>query len=108
MAGTTRRSFGRIEKRTSGRYRAAYVGPDGRLYRAPLTFDAKNDATAWLSARRAEIEMDVWAPSCGRRRCREEVDSDVRAIRRALADQSQDPGARAEASHQGALPVSPG
>lgn len=62
MAGTTRRSFGRIEKRTSGRYRAAYVGPDGRLYRAPLTFDAKDDATAWLSARRAEIEMDVWAP----------------------------------------------
>ena len=37
----TRRSFGRIERRDNGRYRAAYTGPDGRLYRAPVTFDAK-------------------------------------------------------------------
>ena len=35
-----RRGFGRIERRESGRYRAAYTGPDGRLYRAPTTFDA--------------------------------------------------------------------
>ena len=62
--GTTgnRRSFGRIEKRPSGFYRAAYTGPDGQLHRAPTTFIAKDDAAAWLSARRAEIEMDVWAP----------------------------------------------
>jgi hypothetical protein len=42
-----RRGFGRIERRESGRYRAAYTGPDGRLYRAPTTFDAKEDAVAW-------------------------------------------------------------
>ncbi len=36
-----RRGFGRIEKRPSGRYRAAYTGPDGQLYWAPMTFDAK-------------------------------------------------------------------
>jgi mannose-6-phosphate isomerase-like protein (cupin superfamily) len=54
-----RRGFGRIEKRPSGRYRAAYTGADGQLYRAPMTFDAKDDAVAWLSARRAEIEMRV-------------------------------------------------
>ena len=58
----TRRGFGRIERRDNGRYRAAYTGPDGRLYRAPVTFDAKDDAVAWLSARRAEIQMEVWAP----------------------------------------------
>jgi integrase len=58
----TRRGFGRIEKMRSGRYRAAYTGPDGLLYRAPVTFDARDDAVAWLSARRAEIEMQVWAP----------------------------------------------
>jgi integrase len=53
-----RRGFGRIEKRDSGRYRAAYTGPDGRLYRAPI---------AWLSARRAEIQMEVWAPAAAAR-----------------------------------------
>ena len=58
-----RRSFGRIERLSSGRYRAAYTGPDGDLYRAPVTFGARDDAAAWLSARRAEIEMQVWAPA---------------------------------------------
>jgi len=58
----SRRSFGRVERLPSGRYRAGYTGPDGQLYRAPMTFDAKDDAIAWLSTRRAEIEMNVWAP----------------------------------------------
>lgn len=66
----TRRSFGRIERRDNGRYRAAYTGPDGRLYRAPVTFDAKDDAVAWLSARRAEIQMEVWAPEVAARGAR--------------------------------------
>jgi len=57
-----RRSFGRIELRASGRYRAAFTGPDGHLYRAPSTFDSKDDATAWLAARRAEIQLKIWAP----------------------------------------------
>jgi len=57
-----RRGFGRIERRESGRYQAAYTGPDGRLYRAPTTFDARDDAVAWISARRAETHMEVWAP----------------------------------------------
>lgn len=57
-----RRGFGRIERRVSGRYRAAYTGPDGVLYRAPVTFDAKDDAVAWLSKRRAEIQLEIWAP----------------------------------------------
>ncbi len=57
-----RRNFGRIERLPSGRYRDGYTGPDGQLSRAPTTFDAKDDAIAWLSARRAEIQMEVWAP----------------------------------------------
>lgn len=65
--GSGRRGFGRIERVRSGRYRAAYTGPDGRLYRAPITFDAKDDAVAWLAARRAEIEMQVWAPEAAAR-----------------------------------------
>jgi integrase len=62
-----RRGFGRVEKRSNGRYRAAYTGPDRELYRAPMTFGAKDDAIAWLSARRAEIEMQVWAPEVAAR-----------------------------------------
>lgn len=62
-----RRGFGRIERRDSGRYRAAYTGPDGRLYRALTTFDAKEDAVAWLANRRAEIQMEVWAPDAAAR-----------------------------------------
>ena len=62
-----RRGFGRVEQRANGRYRAAYTGPDRQLYRAPMTFGAKDDAIAWLSARRAEIEMQVWAPEVAAR-----------------------------------------
>ena len=58
----TRRSFGRVELRPSGRYRAGYIGPDGKLHRPPSTFDSKDDAIAWLAARRAEIQLNVWAP----------------------------------------------
>ncbi|KAA1426630.1 site-specific integrase [Nocardioides antri] len=62
-----RRGFGRVERRANGRYRAAYTGPDRQLYRAPMTFGSKDDAIAWLSARRAEIEMQVWAPEVAAR-----------------------------------------
>jgi hypothetical protein len=65
--GRTRRGFGRVERRDNGRYRAAYTGPDRQLYRAPMTFGSKDDAIAWLSARRAEIEMEVWAPEVAAR-----------------------------------------
>lgn len=41
-----RRSFGRVERLPSGNYRAGYTGPDGQLYRASTTFDAKDDAIA--------------------------------------------------------------
>ncbi len=37
-------------------------GPDGRLYRAPSTFDSKDDAIAWLAARRAEIQLQGLGP----------------------------------------------
>src|SRR5690349_13121569 len=62
-----RRSFGRIEQLPSGRWRAAYKGPDEQLYRGPMTFKSEDDAIAWVSARRAEIEMEVWAPDAAAR-----------------------------------------
>ena len=65
--GTDRRGFGRLRKERSGRWSAAYTGPDAVLYRAPQTFDAKDDATAWLSAERRLIEYDEWVSPVERR-----------------------------------------
>lgn len=57
-----RRSFGRLRKLPSGRYQAAYTGPDDRVYSAPSTFAAKVDAEAWLTDRRREIDRELWSP----------------------------------------------
>lgn len=57
-----REAFGRVEKRDSGRYRAAYVGPDNQLHRAPSTFATLTDARNWLAARQTEIASGTWEP----------------------------------------------
>lgn len=58
-----RRGFGRIRKcQPSGRYQAAYTGPDTRVYKAPKTFAAKVDAEGWLIDRRREIDRELWSP----------------------------------------------
>lgn len=90
-SSSARRGFGRIERRESGRYRAAYTGPDGRLYRAPTTFDAKEDAVAWLANRRAEIQMEVWAPDTAARGAAPPRDTDDEGVRRPVARGPQDP-----------------
>jgi integrase len=58
--GASRRGFGRLRQERSGRWAAAYTGPDAVLYRAPQTFDAKDDATAWLSAERRMVDLGDW------------------------------------------------
>ncbi|MGD1173764.1 tyrosine-type recombinase/integrase [Mycobacterium seoulense] len=58
-----RRGFGRIRQcQPSGRYQASYVGPDDKLHKAPETFDAREDAEAWLADRRREIDRELWSP----------------------------------------------
>jgi integrase len=57
-----RRSFGRLRKLPSGRYQAAYIGPDEQLHTASETFAAKLDAEAWLTDRRREIDRELWSP----------------------------------------------
>lgn len=59
---STRRSFGRLRQFRSGRWKASYTGPDLRLYEAPATFSAKEDAEAWLTDRRREIDRELWSP----------------------------------------------
>jgi len=57
-----RRGFGRLRRERSGRYSAAYVGPDLRLHRAPDTFKAKIDAEGWLAVERRQIDLEQWVP----------------------------------------------
>src|SRR5687767_3259381 len=57
-----RRGFGAIRKLPSRRYQASYVGPDTVRHTAPQTFQTREDAEAWLAARRAEITGDDWTP----------------------------------------------
>ncbi|GGI74498.1 integrase [Microbacterium lacticum] len=37
-----------------------YVAPDGVRYNAPMTFDNRGDAEAWLADQRSEIARGVW------------------------------------------------
>jgi integrase len=61
MAGR-KRYFGNVRKLPSGRHQARYTGPDGTTYTAPVTFDTKGDAEAWLSLRQSEILRGAWLP----------------------------------------------
>ena len=76
-----REKFGRIEKRSNGRHRAAYVGPDGELHRAPATFATITEARNWLAERQAEIAKGAWQPP---------------AVRAAQAEQAAAEAARRE------------
>jgi hypothetical protein len=60
----TRRSgtFGAVEQLPSGHYRARYIGPDGRRYKAPTAFLSKADARGWLALRQSEIIRKAWTP----------------------------------------------
>lgn len=55
-----RRGFGRIRQERSGRYSAAYIGPDAKLHKAPRTFATKIDAEGWLAAERRKIDLGTW------------------------------------------------
>lgn len=54
------RSYGKVRKLPSGRYQAQHLGPDGRYYTAPNTFQAVADADAWVAKQHADISREVW------------------------------------------------
>lgn len=64
MAHTKARksSFGSLRTLPSGRIQARYTGPDGLTHKAPVTFDTKGDAQAWLSTVRADLVRGLWQP----------------------------------------------
>ena len=57
-----RRSFGRIRRKSSGRWQAGYVGPDLQVHYATSTFERKDDAVGWLNAERRLLESPDWLP----------------------------------------------
>jgi len=59
MAGT-RRQFGQLRRLPSGRWQAAYTGPDGNRHKAPRTYATDDDAIGWLNIERRKIELGTW------------------------------------------------
>src|ERR1700759_418853 len=58
----TRRGFGRLRQLPSGRWQAAYTGPDGRVHKAPRTYAAEVDAQGGLAGERGKIDLGTWGP----------------------------------------------
>ena len=70
----TRRSFGRVRQRSSGRWQASYRH-HGQLHYAAATFPTKNAAGAWLQAEQDLIDLDrrnpgTWTPPADREAAR--------------------------------------
>ena len=55
-----RRRFGRLRHLPSGRWQAAYIGPDHKLHPAPRTFASDVAAESWLALERRKIDIGTW------------------------------------------------
>ena len=55
-----RRGFGRLRQLPSGRWQAAYIGPDGNLHKAKRTYATETDAEGWLADERRKIDLGTW------------------------------------------------
>lgn len=60
MNKRTRRTFGSVRKLPSGKYQASYLSPAGLRVTAPLTFNGKLQADAWLSEIRTDLNRGKW------------------------------------------------
>jgi hypothetical protein len=58
----TRRGWGKLRRRASGRWEASYIGPDLARHSAPMTFTSRMDGEAWLASERILIERGEWTP----------------------------------------------
>lgn len=56
----TRRGFGAIRRLPSGRFQAKYLGPDGNYFVAPVTYEYKADAEAYLATIQADMVRQTW------------------------------------------------
>ena len=56
------RTFGKVLRLHSGRYRASYLAPDGKRRAGETTFATVADANAWLATVQADIVNKSWRP----------------------------------------------
>lgn len=84
--GTARRGVGRIRQERSGKFSAAYIGPDNVLHRAPNTFEAKVYAEGWLASERRLIELGAWQPPQQRARAIEQARAVAEGSAKTLRD----------------------
>lgn len=68
----TRRGFGRLRQLPSGRWQAAYTGPDAVLYKHPTTFPTEDAARGWLADERKLIDLDAWTSPAERARAKKQ------------------------------------
>lgn len=54
------RRFGSMRKLHSGRYQVRYLGPDGVMRTAPVTFARKEEAQRWLTLTESRMVRDEW------------------------------------------------
>lgn len=86
----TRRQFGRLRQRASGRWQASYLHR-GVVFNAPATFPTKASAVAWLEDERELIELDrrnpgTWAPPAERAARRQAEKLTLRSYARSWLD----------------------
>lgn len=63
MASTRKRrpkGSGTVRQLPSGRWQARFTGPDGSKHPAPVTFDTRLDAGAWLKAQVGDVDRGTW------------------------------------------------
>ena len=58
---TSRRYFGNVRQRESGRWQVRYRGPDGQLRPAPETFVRKSDADRYLRLIESRMSQGEWS-----------------------------------------------
>jgi integrase len=58
---TSKRYFGNVRKRASGRWQVRYRGPDGQLRSAPETFVRKSDADRFLRLIESRMSQGDWS-----------------------------------------------
>jgi integrase len=62
----SRRGWGKLRRRASGRWEASYIGPDLQRHSAPTTYSGKMDGEMWLAQERRSIERGEWTAPASR------------------------------------------
>lgn len=90
----TRRGWGTVRRRASGRWQAFYTGPDLAKHYAPTTYDTREDAEAWLTDERRRLSAGAWTPPSDRAKAAQAPDTFARYSAAWLADRDLKPRTR--------------